>query len=188
MQYSGRLKTRITFRTFLVAGSLCLLHVAPVPAQTEATGRSKKEFIDYAKSRITGADNAMLERFFKAVDKDGDGRISDAEFEKRRDALSTIQAAPAAGDRRQPKQRPDRDLQDKQGDFETYSRRAAKRDSFPVLDNPKMTAAKESTVDDNEFVIGVVCDGEAKAYPISVMGTHELANDVCGKAHIAVSW
>ena len=81
-----------------------------------------------------------------------------------------------------------RDLADKQGDYEKNSKRAAPKDAFPVFDKPTMTDAKETTINDQEYVIGVECDGEAKAYPIAVMGRHELGNDVCGKTHITVSW
>lgn len=190
MHDSRKLNIRIVVAMIATTGSLCLLHSTSAQEQNKEDGRSKTEFTDYVKSRLPDADASMLERLFKAVDKDGDGRVSDAEFEKRMDALRKIQAAPvaAAGNRRQKQQRPARDLKDKQGDYERYSRRAAPRDKFPVFDNPKMTAAADSTMDDNEFVIGVVCDGEAKAYPITVMGKHELGNDVCGKAHITVSW
>ena len=81
-----------------------------------------------------------------------------------------------------------RDLDDKQGDYEKNSRRAKPRDSFPVFDNPSMTNANETTIDAQEYVIGVECDGEARAYPIAIMGRHELGNDVCGKTPITVSW
>lgn len=81
-----------------------------------------------------------------------------------------------------------RDLDDKEGDYEKYARPAVLKDSFPVFDNPMMADAGETTIEDPEYVIGVECDGVAKAYPISVMGHHELGNDVCGKTPIAVSW
>ena len=51
-----------------------------------------------------------------------------------------------------------------------------------------MLDADETTIDDQEYVIGIECDGEAKAYPIAVMGRHELGNDVCGKTPITVAW
>jgi len=37
-------------------------------------------------------------------------------------------------------------------------------------------------------VIGVRVGGAAKAYPVHVMGVHELVNDVCGDVPIAASW
>ncbi len=51
-----------------------------------------------------------------------------------------------------------------------------------------MTAAKDSTLDDDEAIIGVVVEGEARAYPVAVMGHIELGNDTCGQTPFAVSW
>ncbi len=90
--------------------------------------------------------------------------------------------------RRKRKPAPKRNLDDKQGDYEANSRRAAPRDAFPVFDNPKMSKAKDAKTAKDEAIIGVVCNGEARAYPISIMGVHELGNDVCGKTPIAVAW
>jgi len=73
-------------------------------------------------------------------------------------------------------------------DYDRTARRAARRDSFPVLDNPKMTAAADAKLSDSETIVGLTIKGEAKAYPMSVLGRHELINDTCGKDPIAVSW
>ena len=79
--------------------------------------------------------------------------------------------------------------EDLEAEYDRTARRAAARDHFTVLDNPKMTpAARVEDVRDDEPVIGIVIGKEAKAYPVSVMGRHELANDTCGKVPIAVSW
>lgn len=80
-------------------------------------------------------------------------------------------------------------LQDPADDYDKNSRRAAQRDQFPVLHNPKLVRASEATdLRDDDRVIGVAIGKEAKAYPISVMGVHELGNDSCGGTPIAVSW
>ena len=75
-------------------------------------------------------------------------------------------------------------------DFDSASRRAVPRDAFPVLNNPRMVKAKDvgDDVRGSEPVLGVFLGGQAKAYPISVMGSHELGNDTCGGKPIAVSW
>lgn len=69
---------------------------------------------------------------------------------------------------------------------------AVPRDAFPVFDNPRMISAAEAErqgiVFDRAAVIGVAHNGEAKAYPVAVMGVHELGNDVIGGVPIAVSW
>ena len=77
-----------------------------------------------------------------------------------------------------------------EADYEANSRQVVERDKFPVLTMPEMATAAEGdeALDDDERVIGVVVNGEAKAYPLSVMGRHELANDVCGDLPIAPAW
>lgn len=69
---------------------------------------------------------------------------------------------------------------------------AVPRDAFPVFDNPKMIAAveaeKRGIVFDRAAVIGIAHNGEAKAYPVAVMGVHELGNDSIGGVPITVSW
>lgn len=73
-------------------------------------------------------------------------------------------------------------------DFDRNARRAAPRDAFPVFNNPRLVPARSAGLADGEWVIGVVVNGEARAYPVAVMGVHELGNDTCGGEPIAVSW
>ncbi len=77
-----------------------------------------------------------------------------------------------------------------EADYDAQARRAAPRDAFPVLDNPDTVLNSEvgRRLDADEMVIGLVVGGEARAYPIAVMGKHELANDVLGGVPVAVSW
>ena len=78
---------------------------------------------------------------------------------------------------------------DIEADYDKHKRRAAARDQFPVLFDPELKPAdKAAGIRDDEPVIGVFLGGEAKAYPISIMGIHELANDTCGGEPIASSW
>ena len=69
---------------------------------------------------------------------------------------------------------------------------AVPRDAFPVFDHPKMLSAAEAeaqgVIFDRDAVIGVAHNGEAKAYPITIMGVHELGNDSIGGVPIAVTW
>ena len=66
------------------------------------------------------------------------------------------------------------------------------RDAFPVFDNPAMLTAEEAEASQAIFprdaVIGVSHGSEAKAYPITVMGYHELGNDTIDGIPIAVAW
>jgi len=78
---------------------------------------------------------------------------------------------------------------DLEADYDKHARRVVKRDGFPVLfDPPMMSVATEKGVLDDEPVIGVAIGGEAKAYPIAIMGIHELVNDTCGGRPILTSW
>ena len=67
---------------------------------------------------------------------------------------------------------------DLEADYDKFSRRVVKRDAFPVLTNPKMVAANDAgDIREREPVLGVTIGDEARAYPISIMGVHELVND-----------
>ncbi len=69
---------------------------------------------------------------------------------------------------------------------------AVPRDAFPVFDNPDMLTAeaaeRENVIYPRDVVIGVRHGKAAKAYPITIMGVHELGNDVLDGIPIAVSW
>jgi len=68
--------------------------------------------------------------------------------------------------------------------------RAAPRDAFPVLNFPEMDSVKkgDEVLRPDQWVIGISHNGEQKAYPIEVMGIHELGNDVIGGKPITVCW
>ena len=69
---------------------------------------------------------------------------------------------------------------------------AVPRDAFPVFDNPEMLTAEEAEREEVIFprdaVLGVRHGEAAKAYPITIMGVHELGNDTLDGIPIAVSW
>ena len=75
---------------------------------------------------------------------------------------------------------------------ETIGVQVVERDAFPVFDNPKMVAAPEAEarglVLPRDMVIGIARGREAKAYPIAIMGVHELGNDTIDGIPIAVTW
>jgi len=75
-------------------------------------------------------------------------------------------------------------------EYFSSSFRAAPRDAFPVLFNPPMGRVEDGDriLQPNEWVIGIALKGEAKAYPVDVMGFHELINDVVGGTPITVCW
>ena len=80
--------------------------------------------------------------------------------------------------------------QELEEEYFSSSFRAAPRDAFPVLFNPPMGKVEDGDriLQPNEWVIGIALNGEAKAYPVDVMGFHELINDVVGGTPITVCW
>jgi len=66
------------------------------------------------------------------------------------------------------------------------------RDTFPVFNNPDCvdaaSAEQKGFVHNQDPVIGLVINGEAKAYPVRTMGIHELGNDIVGGVPVAVTW
>lgn len=74
--------------------------------------------------------------------------------------------------------------------YEKDSIRLAGRDWVPPLNFPEMDSAErgDHLLEDNDWVIGISRNGEQKAYPVKVLGVHELANDTVGGDPIAVCW
>ncbi len=63
------------------------------------------------------------------------------------------------------------------------------KDGIPALMNPKyVSAGKASFLGKDDQVIGVIFNGEARAYPLRIMSWHELVNDRIGDLAILVSW
>jgi len=61
----------------------------------------------------------------------------------------------------------------------------------PIVDAPNIPASKvEDQVADNELVLGVVVEGEARAYPINMLTgpRREIINDQLGGHAIAATW
>lgn len=55
------------------------------------------------------------------------------------------------------------------------------RDVIRAIDGPKAVPAAEATwLRDDDRVLGLVVNGEARAYPLRVLEKHEMANDVLG--------
>ena len=52
------------------------------------------------------------------------------------------------------------------------------RDGIPALNDPEFIAADQATYPSNAaLILGVVIEGEARAYPIGIMNYHEIVND-----------
>jgi hypothetical protein len=62
-------------------------------------------------------------------------------------------------------------------------------DGIPSLDNPKMIPAAEADwLRDDDLVFGVAIAGDVRAYPLRIMGWHEMLNDVVGGVPVALAY
>ncbi|MEM0988626.1 MAG: DUF3179 domain-containing protein [Pseudomonadota bacterium] len=64
-----------------------------------------------------------------------------------------------------------------------------KKDGIPSLDGPKMIPAAEADyLVGSDLVFGVAIDGDIRAYPLRIMGWHEMFNDVVGGVPLALAY
>ncbi|MBT4045906.1 MAG: DUF3179 domain-containing protein [Rhodospirillaceae bacterium] len=63
---------------------------------------------------------------------------------------------------------------------------------IPSLDNPHMTGAEKpgpaDYLADDDLVFGVEIGGDARAYPLRIMGWHEMFNDTIGGVPVALAY
>ncbi|MEM8603832.1 MAG: DUF3179 domain-containing protein [Cyanobacteria bacterium P01_H01_bin.121] len=62
------------------------------------------------------------------------------------------------------------------------------KDGIPSLDQPQFDTAAATPFADDETVIGVVINGEAKAYPYGIMNWHEIVNDTVGGVNVTITY
>ncbi|MDF1721122.1 MAG: DUF3179 domain-containing protein [Minwuia sp.] len=64
------------------------------------------------------------------------------------------------------------------------------RDGIPPIDEPAFVGVAEANaiLADREPVIGLIVNGEAKAYPLQVLMFHEIANDTIGGVPVSVTF
>jgi hypothetical protein len=63
-------------------------------------------------------------------------------------------------------------------------------DSIKAIDDPRFETAESAFafMKPDERVIGVVINGDARAYPINVLSVHEIVNDEVGGEPVAITW
>jgi len=63
------------------------------------------------------------------------------------------------------------------------------KDGIPSIDKPKFQKARdERRIADQEAVIGLEINGDARAYPIQILMWHEIVNDTVGGVPVAVTY
>jgi hypothetical protein len=63
-------------------------------------------------------------------------------------------------------------------------------DGIPAIDHPTFLSAEEADLEygPDELVLGVELNGDARAYSIPLLSSHEIVNDTVGGRKIAVTW
>ena len=63
-------------------------------------------------------------------------------------------------------------------------------DAIPAIDDPQYYDVETANAEysDDEQVIGIVFNGEARAYSTGLLSSHEIVNDTVGGRKIAVTW
>ena len=62
-------------------------------------------------------------------------------------------------------------------------------DGIPSLDNPKLINVTEATyLVDSDLVFGVEINGDIRAYPLRIMGWHEMFNETIGGVPVALAY
>lgn len=64
------------------------------------------------------------------------------------------------------------------------------RDAIPAIDNPQFLDVKSADQEyaPDEEILGVFIDGEARAYSVPLLSSHEIVNDTIVGHMIAVTW
>lgn len=62
------------------------------------------------------------------------------------------------------------------------------RDAIQSICNPEFATADQAGYADDELVMGVAINGEAKAYPVGLLNSREMVNDELGGTPILVTW
>lgn len=64
-----------------------------------------------------------------------------------------------------------------------------RKDGIPSLDAPNLVAAEDAGyLRDDDLVFGVSINGDTRAYPLRIMGWHEMFNEVIGGVPVALAY
>ncbi len=62
------------------------------------------------------------------------------------------------------------------------------RGRIASIDNPVLVSADEAEISADAWVLGVVIDGQARAYSLNLLNRHEIVNDRIGEKNFAAVW
>ena len=67
-------------------------------------------------------------------------------------------------------------------------RQVVPRGGIAAVTNPKFVPADEAEIADDSWILGVVVDGQARAYSLNLLNSHEVVNDQIGDTKFAAVW
>ena len=62
------------------------------------------------------------------------------------------------------------------------------KDGIPSIDAPRFVPIDEASLNDRDPVIGLAINGDARAYPLSILTWHEIVNDTVGERPVIVTY
>ncbi|MEM6253455.1 MAG: DUF3179 domain-containing (seleno)protein [Cyanobacteria bacterium P01_D01_bin.156] len=62
------------------------------------------------------------------------------------------------------------------------------KDGIPSIDEPEFDTATTTPFAPDDIVVGMVVNGEAKAYPYNILNWHEIVNDEIGGINVSVTY
>jgi hypothetical protein len=62
------------------------------------------------------------------------------------------------------------------------------RGGIPAIFEPTFVSADAAEIPDDAWILGIVIDGEAHAYSLNLLNSHEVVNDHVGDVPVAAVW
>ena len=62
------------------------------------------------------------------------------------------------------------------------------RGEIAAITDPQYVSAEEANIADDSYVLGVVIEGQARAYSLNILNNHEVVNDRIGDLAYAAVW
>lgn len=62
------------------------------------------------------------------------------------------------------------------------------RGRIAAIDDPVYVSAADAKIPDDGWVMGVIIEGQARAYSINLLNSHEIVNDKIGDTAFAAVW
>jgi len=67
-------------------------------------------------------------------------------------------------------------------------KRLLPRGAIPAISSPELVSAAEADIADDSWVLGVLIDGQPRAYSLNLLNHHEVVNDKIGDTPFAAVW